>query len=153
MDELNVVMGAVREVMNITARAFTEEDQNEGAKVSPLGVVITNLCDELKHNHVIRLGSGACGLEEGTVFNDILNSFTRIAAHCASIVSAMEKSGEDGEDIHIHDSRVYAGEGMEYYSYFTKYSQKYDLGKMCIRDSFCGTDDCKRCVQSVGSTL
>ena len=40
----------------------------------------------------------------------------------------MEKSGEDGEDIHIHDSRVYAGEGMEYYSYFTKYSQKYDLG-------------------------
>ena len=96
MDELNVVMGAVREVMNITARAFTEEDQNEGAKVSPLGVVITNLCDELKHNHVIRLGSGACGLEEGTVFNDILNSFTRIAAHCASIVSAMEKSGEDG---------------------------------------------------------
>lgn len=128
MDELNVVMGAVREVMNITARAFTEEDQNEGVKVSPLGVVITNLCDELKHNHVIRLGSGACGLEEGTVFNDILNSFTRIAAHCASIVSAMEKSGEDGEDIHIHDSRVYAGEGMEYYSYFTKYSQKYDLG-------------------------
>ena len=128
MDELNVVMGAVREVMNITAKAFTEEDQNEGAKVSPLGVVITNLCDELKHNHVIRLGSGACGLEEGTVFNDILNSFTRIAAHCASIVSAMEKSGEDGEDIHIHDSRVYAGEGMEYYSYFTKYSQKYDLG-------------------------
>ena len=99
MDELNVVMGAVREVMNITARAFTEEDQNEGAKVSPLGVVITNLCDELKHNHVIRLGSGACGLEEGTVFNDILNSFTRIAAHCARLVSAMEKSGEDGEDI------------------------------------------------------
>ena len=40
----------------------------------------------------------------------------------------MEKSGEDGEDIHIHDSRVYAGEGMEYYSYFTKYSQKYELG-------------------------
>ena len=93
MDELNVVMGAVREVMNITARAFTEEDQNEGAKVSPLGVVITNLCDELKHNHVIRLGSGACGLEEGTVFNDILNSFTRIAATVPALYRPWKKAG------------------------------------------------------------
>lgn len=128
LDELNVVMGAVREIMNITARAFMEENQDEANKVAPLGVVITNLCDELKHNHVIRLGNGTCGLEQGTIFNDILNSFTRIAAHCASIMSAMQKNNEKEEDIHIHDSRVYAGEGMAYYNFFTKYSQKYDLG-------------------------
>ncbi len=127
LDELNVVMEAVREIMNTTAKAFMNGNQDEGSKVAPLGVVITNLCDELKHNHVMRLGSGACGLEQGTVFNDVLNSFTRIAAHCASIISAMQKAGEDNEDIHIHDSRVYAGEGMAYYTYFTKYSQKYDL--------------------------
>lgn len=127
LDELNVVMEAVREIMNITAKAFMEENQDEAKKVAPLGVVITNLCDELKHNHVIRLGNGACGLEQGTIFNDILNSFTRIAAHCASIMSAMQKNAENDEDIHIHDSRVYAGEDMAYYSYFTKYSQKYDL--------------------------
>lgn len=128
LDELNVVMQAVREIMNITARAFTEADQKEADKVAPLGVVITHLCDELKHNHVIRLGSGDCGLEQGTIFNDILNSFSRIAAHCASIMSAMQKADEDSEDIHIHNSTVYAGEGMVYYSYFTMYTQKYDLG-------------------------
>lgn len=127
LDELNVVMEAVREIMNITARAFREGNQDDANKVSPLGVVITNLCDELKHNHVIRLGSGDCGLEQGTIFNDILNSFTRIAAHCASITSAMQKASEGDEDIHIHDSRVYAGEGMTYYSYYTNYSEKYDL--------------------------
>ena len=127
LDELNVVMEAVREIMNITARAFREGNQDDANKVSPLGVVITNLCDELKHNHVIRLGSGDCGLEQGTIFNDILNSFTRIAAHCASITSAMQKASEGDEDIHIHDSRVYAGEGMIYYSYYTNYSEKYDL--------------------------
>lgn len=127
LDELNVVMEAVREIMNITARAFREGNQDDANKVAPLGVVITNLCDELKHNHVIRLGSGDCGLEQGTIFNDILNSFTRIAAHCASITSAMQKASEGDEDIHIHDSRVYAGEGMTYYSYYTNYSEKYDL--------------------------
>lgn len=128
LDELNVVMEAVRENINITARAFMDENQEEAEKVAPLGVVITRLCDELKHNHVTRLGSGACGLEQGTVFNDILNSFTRIAAHCASITSAMRKAKEGDEDIHIHDSRVYAEEGMGYYSHFTAYSQKYNLG-------------------------
>lgn len=128
MDELNVVMEAVREIMNITAKAFMDGNLDEASKVAPLGVVITNLCDELKHNHVIRLGNGICGLEQGTIFNDILNSFTRIAAHCASIMSAMQKTDEKDEDMHIHDSRVYAGEGMTYYSHFTKYSQKYDLG-------------------------
>lgn len=127
VEELNVVIEAVREIMNITVQAFMEGDQDESDKVAPLGIVITNLCDELKHNHVMRLGSGVCGFEQGTIFNDILNSFTRIAAHCASIMSAMQKNNEDDEDIHIHNSRVYAGEGMAYYSYFTKYSQKYDL--------------------------
>lgn len=128
MDELNVVMEAVRENINTTARAFMNGDQEEAGKVVPLGMVITNLCDELKHNHVERLGSGACGLDQGTVFNDILNSFTRIAAHCASITSAMRKTKEGDEDIHIHDSRVYAEEGMGYYSHFTAYTQKYNLG-------------------------
>lgn len=127
LDELNVVMEAVRENINITARAFMDEDQEEAEKVAPLGVVITRLCDELKHNHVTRLGNGTCGLEQGTVFNDILNSFTRIAAHCASITSAMRKAKEGDEDIHIHDSRVYAEEGMGYYSYFIAYTQKYNL--------------------------
>ena len=128
LKELNVVMDAVREIMNVTAEAFMNDDREEGKKVSPLGVVITRLCDELKHNHVKRLGSGMCGLEQGTAFTDILNSFTRIASHCASIMAAMMKTEEAG-DIHIHNSRVYAGEGVEYYSYFTAYSQKYNVAK------------------------
>lgn len=127
-DELNVVMEAVREIMNVTAGAFMEENHDEGKKVAPIGMVITRLCDELKHNHVERLGTGMCELEQGTMFTDILNSFTRIAAHCASIMSAMSKTEEKSADIHIHNSRVYAGEGKEYYSYFDEYSRKYDLG-------------------------
>ncbi len=128
LDELNVVMGAVREIMNVTAKAFMNNDLEEAKKVAPLGMVITRLCDELKHSHVKRLGSGMCELEQGTIFTDILNSFTRIASHCASIMTAMSKAEEEDGDIHIHNSRVYAGEGTEYYAYFTEYCKKYDLG-------------------------
>ena len=67
-DELNVVMEAVREEINLTCKAFLENDKEMAQRVAPLGMVITTLCDELKMRHVERMSSGGCGLEEGTVF-------------------------------------------------------------------------------------
>mgnify|MGYP000680019439 CR=1 FL=1 len=64
-------------------------------------MIITSLCNELKMHHVERLSNGNCGLEEGTVYTDILNSFNRIAAHCASAMVALLKSGDDNPDMHI----------------------------------------------------
>ena len=58
-------------------------------------------------HHVERLSNGNCGLEEGTVYTDILNSFNRIAAHCASAMVALLKSGDENPDMHIHDSKIY----------------------------------------------
>ena len=61
------------------------------------------------------------------MFSDILNSFGRIATHCASAMVALMKSGETGSDLHIHDSKVYPTDAAEYYSYFNEYRQKYDV--------------------------
>ena len=128
-DELNVVMEAVREEINMTCNAFMKDDKELAQRVAPLGAVITGLCDVLKMSHVERLSQGKCGLEEGTVFSDILNSFCRIATHCASAMVALVKSSEESSDMHIHDSKIYPTNSTEYYSYFNEYSQKYDLGK------------------------
>ena len=101
-DELNVVMEAVREDINITCNAFMKDDKEMAQRVAPLGAVITGLCDVLKMRHAERLSQGKCGLEEGTVFSDILNSFCRIATHCASAMVALMKSGETGSDLHLN---------------------------------------------------
>ena len=126
-NELNIVMEAVREEINITCNAFLNDDKEAAQRVAPLGVVITHLCDELKMHHVERLSNGNCGLEEGTVFNDILNSFGRIASHCASAMVALMKSGEQDPDMHIRDSKVYPTDSFEYYTYFSEYKKKYDI--------------------------
>lgn len=133
-DELNVVMEAVREVTNITCRAFLNDDDEMGKRVAPLGVVISNMCDDLKLHHVDRLSQGKCTLEEGAKFNDILNSFNRIAAHCASAMVALMKSEQADPDMHIHNSRVYANDTPEYnryfdeyQSYFGEYRKKFDI--------------------------
>ena len=92
-------------------------------------MIITSLCNELKMRHAERLSQGKCGLEEGTVFSDILNSFCRIATHCASAMVALMKSGETGSDLHIHDSKIYPSDSVEYYTYFKEYRQKYEIVK------------------------
>ena len=129
MDELNLVMEAVRESMNMTYHAYLEDDLDMARRVSPLGIVIRGLCDEMKLRHVERLSQGNCGLEEGTVFNDLLNSLNRIATHCASSMVALVKIREKDTDIHIHDSKVYAIEGDDYKTTLAEYREKYDLGQ------------------------
>ena len=128
-DELNVVMEAVREEINITCRAFLNDDKEMAQRVAPLGVVIASLCNELKMHHVERLSNGECGLEEGTVYTDILNSFNRIAAHCASAMVALLKSGDENPDMHIHDSKIYPSDSNEYHTYFNEYREKYEIVK------------------------
>ena len=128
-DELNVVMEAVREEINLTCRAFLNDDKEMAQRVAPLGMIITSLCNELKMHHVERLSNGNCGLEEGTVYTDILNSFNRIAAHCASAMVALLKRGDENPDMHIHDSKIYPSDSVEYYTYFKEYRQKYEIVK------------------------
>jgi phosphate:Na+ symporter len=132
LHELNVVMEAVREVINISFHAFFDDDVVNAKRVAPLGVVIRVLCDELKLHHVERLSEGKCGLEEGTVFNDILNSLNRIATHCASAMVALMKAQEKDSDMHIHDSKVYASNSEEYKTYLQEYIEKYDLGQSAV---------------------
>ena len=70
-------------------KRYLDDDLEMAKRVSPLGIVIRGLCDEMKLRHVERMSQGQCGLEEGTVFNDVLNSLNRIATHCASSIVAM----------------------------------------------------------------
>ena len=128
-DELNVVMEAVREEINLTCRAFLNDDKEMAQRVAPLGMVITSLCNELKMHHVERLSKGDCGLEEGTVYTDILNSFNRIAAHCSSAMVALLKSSDENPDMHIHDSKIYPVDSTEYHTYFNDYREKYEIVK------------------------
>ena len=81
----------------------------------------------MKMHHVARMSKGGCGLEEGAVFTDLLNSFNRIASHCASAMVALLKGDEMDTDIHIHDSKIYPTDNWEYYSYLNEYNQKYDI--------------------------
>lgn len=133
LKEINVVMDAVRETTNLTVEAYQKQDRRTALKVKPLALLVTVLCEELKLRHVTRLSHGECGLEQGTVFNDLLNSMDRIAAHCSSVAIAVVKQEGMDSDMHIQSSAARDFRNGEYRHMFAEYLAKYDIGDLSDR--------------------
>lgn len=139
--ELNVVMDAVRETAEMTVRSVeTMRDKEKAMRVKSLAAVVTALCEELKMRHVIRLSHGDCDLTQGTVFNELLNSFDRIVAHCTGVTSAAIKMDDMDADMHIHTftisdagkeeyRRLLAENAKKYRELFEEYQEKYNIEK------------------------
>ena len=58
--ELNVLISAVAEVINLALNAFLYNDVGTAYRVEPLESVVDNLCDEIKLHHIQRLKDGKC---------------------------------------------------------------------------------------------
>ncbi|MBR2524640.1 MAG: Na/Pi cotransporter family protein [Clostridiales bacterium] len=85
--ELNKVIPAVKEVYSLATECFLSGNAKGAEDIGPLRIVISEMCDEYKSNHVERLATGKCTTEQGFVFNDILYSCVRIAEHSLNIAA------------------------------------------------------------------
>ena len=125
--ELNVIESAVREILSIAVGAFVENDPQRAARVEPLEEIIDGLCDEMKSHHVDRLQSGACTLNQGFVFNDLLTNYERVADHCSNVAVAIIELESDSFDTHEYLSSVRAMKSHSFARYYEEYQQKYHL--------------------------
>ncbi len=87
--ELSVITAAVREILDITMKAFSGEDIELAMRVEPLEEVIDDISDEMKLNHIERLQQGRCSINQGFVFNDLITDYERISDHCSNIAVAL----------------------------------------------------------------
>jgi len=104
--ELRVIEAAVAEIVSISFDAFTNDDIDLAYHVEPLGQLIDVLCDEVKLHHINRVQSGACTLNLGFVFNDLLTNYERVSDHCSNIAVAMIELQSDSFDTHEYLSSV-----------------------------------------------
>ena len=85
LHDLNICIDAVMEICQLTQDAMENMDSLPAGKVTPLEEIIGVMAKELKSGHVQRVQSGQCTLELGFIFNDLLNNFERVSAHCSNI--------------------------------------------------------------------
>ena len=125
--ELEVMESALREILSISIAAFVANDVQQAARVEPLEEIIDGLCDEMKSHHVDRLQSGACTLDQGFVFNDLLTNYERVADHCSNIAVAIIELESDSFDTHEYLNSVRAMKSHSFARYYEEYQQKYHL--------------------------
>ena len=125
--ELQVLEGAVTEILAISIEAFTGGNLQLAARVEPLEEIIDGLCDEMKSHHVDRLQQGLCTLNQGFVFNDLLTNYERVADHCSNIAVAVIEVESDSFDTHEYLNSVKAVKDASFARYYDEYKQKYSI--------------------------
>lgn len=127
--ELTVLCSAVSEIMTLSCTAFVNNDLELSKNIEPLEQVIDNLKEEMRNAHVLRLKDGACSIETGFIWLDLLTSLERAADHCSNIAICIVDAAENS--MHLHRSLSVMKEESPYYKkQYAFYSEKYVLPKI-----------------------
>ncbi len=124
---IEVIMSALREILNNATLAFINNDLKRAAKVEPLEQVIDRLRDKLKEAHVRRLTSGECTIEMGFVFSDLLTDIERVSDHCSNIAIGVIEINRNGYDAHEYLHELKNSDDIQYNADYKEYKKKYAL--------------------------
>lgn len=119
--EMENLVNAINEILELTKKAFSENDLSAAANVEPLEQVIDRLKENMRTSHTLRLRRGDCSMETGFVWADILTNLERTSDHCSNIAGCVI----DGEkhNLNVHSS---LREIKAYSSYFKQQYEAYE---------------------------
>ncbi len=125
-NELSVLTGAVTEIMDMAFRAFSTGDAELARQVEPLEQVIDDLKEAMRTRHIIRLQQGACSIETGCVWSDLLTDLERVSDHCSNLAGCILDLANHDMNMHHNLREVKAG-GEGYETMYRSYAAKYRL--------------------------
>ncbi len=128
--ELNVMISALKEIIEITIGSFENDDFDMASKVEPIEQVIDKLKDELKSRHIDRLQKGECTIQLGFVFSDLLTNIERVSDHCSNIAVYTIKQDSDKLDTHKYLKKVRDAAIGNFAKEYNEYEKKYSLDKL-----------------------
>lgn len=125
--EINVIMNALKEILNITIDSFVNDDFEAAAHVEPIEQVIDKLKDELKSRHVERLQKGECTVQMGFVFSDLLTNMERVSDHCSNIAVFTIQQDSPKLDTHKYLRKIRNSDIGNFVEDYNEYEKKYSL--------------------------
>jgi len=124
--ELSVLIRAVSEIVELSFTAFRENDLQKAYMVEPLEQVIDDLKEKLRIHHILRLQQGACSIETGFVWSDLLNALERVGDHCSNIAGCVVDMAHHDMNTHeaLRSARI---ENENFAQQYKEYAKKYSL--------------------------
>ncbi len=122
--EFDKIAEAVLEVLELTRKAFVENDMEAAYSVDPLEEVIDVLKERMRTGHIKRLQQGKCSIEGGFVLSDLLTNLERTSDHCSNIAGSIIETSLHKTDAYfaVHSSKLNMEDFKEKYHI---YAQKY----------------------------
>lgn len=124
--ELRILSGAILEIMDITEKAFVNNDLAMASQVEPLEQVVDMLIDRVKHHHIERMRQGKCTIEMGFILSDLLNNYSRVSDHCSNVAVAVIEVAHNSFDTHKYLNDVKYG-SEDFAAAYEQYSAKYSI--------------------------
>lgn len=120
--ELDVLCGAVSEILTLSYMAFINNDLKSAYDVEPLEQVIDGLKAKLRDEHIKRLKTGTCSIEAGFVWADLITNLERTADHCSNIAACIIDAAENNMNVHqsVRNMKVNNAYFSSKYSYYTE---------------------------------
>jgi len=131
-EEQRVLFGALKEILSLTTRAFSQGDLSLAAKVEPLEQVIDGLVADIKSNHIPRLQKGHCTIEMGFVLSDLLTNCERVSDHCSNIAVAQIETALNAYQAHEYLNALKTGTNAAFRSAFDSYRTQFAVPKESI---------------------
>lgn len=128
-NELLTYGEAVKEIVDISVKAYESGDITLAGQVEPLEEVIDDLNVRVRKQHVKRLRKGKCTIELGLSLSDILTTYERVADHCSNIAVCLIQVEEDGFETHEYLHEVKKKDNQEFQNLYQMYYNKYQIGK------------------------
>ena len=125
--ELAVLKEAIREILSLTLKAFSEDSVEYATQIEPLEEVIDDIIAEVRANHIMRLQKGQCTIEYGFVLADFLNNVERVSDHCSNVAVSIIDVAVMNFDSHEYLQTVKSGDNNYFRIKYTEYRNKYSI--------------------------
>ena len=89
MAEIADLAEKTREFLAFVTSAMERRDKTIGAQALAMEDGIDQLEDALRNNHITRLNTGECGVQQGLIFIDMLHNFEKIGDHTYNVTKAI----------------------------------------------------------------
>lgn len=124
--EMKVLSSAVCEILDLSIKAFCNNDLDAIQSVEPLEQVIDGLKEKLRTQHILRLQQGGCTIDAGFVWSDLLTNFERTSDHCSNIAGCLIDFKH--HDMNIHENlRAIKTDDTAFKDKFKSYTEKYTI--------------------------
>lgn len=127
--ELQILCSAIEEILDMSLKAFLTDDPEVVTMVEPLEQVIDQLKEQMRTRHILRMQQGACSIDAGFVWSDLLTNLERTADHCSNIAGCVADMAQ--YNLNLHESlRSIRNDSEDFQQRFRAYANKYSFSKV-----------------------